>query len=166
MLHCVQKLHCRARRSESSLSTTKPRGYHSSFSQFRLHLRTRCRQDHPPRAAVFSCSRLNRGAPASLPGPCQTPPRYGVTSISCLRRLGGLGGILGQTCAAAGHVQSQFGPSASHVCTCGDSPVSCVICPALDPCRAYPRARRAQLAAVRVELAAAPECHLKRFAPI
>jgi hypothetical protein len=53
MLHCVQKLHCRARGSESSLSTMKPRGYRSSFSQFRLHLRTRRRQNHTPRAAVF-----------------------------------------------------------------------------------------------------------------
>jgi hypothetical protein len=96
----------------------------------------------PPSCCCVLCSRLNRGAPAGLPGPCQTPSRYGVTRFSSLRRLGRLGGILGQTCAAAGHVRSQFGPSASHVCTCGDSPVSCVKCPALDPCRAYPRARQ------------------------
>jgi len=96
----------------------------------------------PPSCCCFFCSRLNPGAPAGIPGPCQTPPRYGVTRFSSLRRLGGLGGILGQTCAATGHVRSQFGPSASHVCTCRDSPVSCVKCPALDPCRAYPRARQ------------------------
>jgi hypothetical protein len=96
----------------------------------------------PPSCCCFFLLAPESWCPRRLPGPCQTPPRYGVTRISSLRRLGGLGGILGQTCAAAGHVQSQFGPSASHVCTCGDSPVSSVKCPALDPCRAYPRARQ------------------------
>ena len=96
----------------------------------------------PPSRCWLFCSRLNRGAPAAPPGPCQTPPRYGVTTFSSLRRLGGLGGILGPTCAAAGQVRSEFGPSVSHVCACGDFPVACVNCPALDPCRAYPRARQ------------------------
>jgi hypothetical protein len=96
----------------------------------------------PPSRCYVFCSRVNRGAPAGLPGPCQTPPRYGLTRFSSLRRLGGLGGIPGATSAAAGQVRSQFGPSVSHVCACGDFPVACVKCPALDPCRAYPRARQ------------------------
>jgi hypothetical protein len=94
----------------------------------------------PPSGYCFFCSRLKRGAPDGLASPCQTPPRYGVTRFSSLRRLGGLGGIPGETRAAAGQVRSQFGSSAPHVCACGDFPVACVTCPALDPCRAYPRA--------------------------
>ena len=42
----------------------------------------------PPSRCCFFCSRLNRGAPAGLPGPCQTPPRYGVTSFSSPVQVG------------------------------------------------------------------------------
>jgi hypothetical protein len=164
----------------------------------------------PTSRCCFFCSRLNRGAPAGLPGPSQTPPRYGVTRFSSLRKLGGLGGIPGQTRATAGQVRSQFGPSASQsapavtfqsrACElagarslvqpthargkCFDASISCphahsdarvrlvpLIANGHRSCFSYISfRRRAQLAASRVEPAAAPEflsCHPKlRSAPI
>jgi hypothetical protein len=93
-------------------------------------------------ALLFFCSRRELWCPRRPPGPCQTPPRSGLTVVSSLRRLGGLGGVPAQIRAAAGKMRSPFGPSASHVCSCGDFPVACVHWPALDPCPAYPRAQQ------------------------
>jgi hypothetical protein len=80
--------------------------------------------------------------PRRPPGSVPNAPSLRRDKFSSLRRLGGLGGILGHTRAAAGQMRFQFGPSASLVCACGDIPVACVICPTLGPCRAYPHARQ------------------------
>ena len=92
----------------------------------------------PTSRCCLSALAVNCGAPAGLPGPSQTPPRYGVTRFSSLRKLGGLGGIPGQTRATAGQVRSQFGPSASQSAPAVTFSRVRVNWPALDPWSSLP----------------------------